>query len=294
MSRTPTVDGKTLAPVSRSASEQSVAGVQRDVGARFIVDGTSMKYFRLINWRAHQHYSDRNPPWIKFYTSILDPNGSWAKLDDRRRGQLANLLAYAARMDNIMPADDDLTGQEIGATSPFCLADFKDFISLHDNRVSCVASDVASKDASKDASTRDRDRNQSAEKKKKKKNPCPAGAGPRHGSLKNQVHEQTVTDALEFLNQERARVVPGARGYDVSAKCHRKFISARLKAGATLADLNAVILDRCNAWRDNEKMLPFLRPETLFNETKFNSYLANLGVGGDSEAAEERRFLEGR
>lgn len=31
-----------------------------------------MNYFTIKNWATHQHYKDRNPPWIKMHQSVLD------------------------------------------------------------------------------------------------------------------------------------------------------------------------------------------------------------------------------
>ena len=30
-----------------------------------------MEYFTVRNWRKFQHYTDRNPPWIKLHFEML-------------------------------------------------------------------------------------------------------------------------------------------------------------------------------------------------------------------------------
>ncbi|QGZ66300.1 conserved phage C-terminal domain-containing protein [Paraburkholderia acidisoli] len=56
-----------------------------------------------------------------------------------------------------------------------------------------------------------------------------------------------------------------------------KLIRARLKEGATEADCVAVIDAKTDEWLNDEKWSQYLRPETLFNATKFASYVGQLG-----------------
>lgn len=50
-----------------------------------------------------------------------------------------------------------------------------------------------------------------------------------------------------------------------------KFVVARLKSGATVEELKRVVDNRVSAWAGTEQA-QYLRPETLFNPTKFESY----------------------
>lgn len=56
-----------------------------------------------------------------------------------------------------------------------------------------------------------------------------------------------------------------------------KFINARLKEGYSVDDLKAVIDLKCEDWLLDDKMKEYLRPETLFNATKFESYIQKVG-----------------
>jgi hypothetical protein len=67
-----------------------------------------MRYFRFKNLGKYQHYHDRNPPWVKLYTSILDADNDWYKMTDAECGVLAKLLALAARTGNAMPYNSDV------------------------------------------------------------------------------------------------------------------------------------------------------------------------------------------
>lgn len=55
-----------------------------------------------------------------------------------------------------------------------------------------------------------------------------------------------------------------------------KFVSARLRDGATLEDCKAVIDMKAAEWLNDPRMNEYLRPETLFNQTKFESYRNSL------------------
>src|SRR5262245_49093455 len=48
------------------------------------------------NWEKLQHYTDRDPPWIKFYTSV-NSDDDWCRLSLSARGLLVTLWAEYAR-----------------------------------------------------------------------------------------------------------------------------------------------------------------------------------------------------
>lgn len=81
---------------------------------------------------------------------------------------------------------------------------------------------------------------------------------------------------LEFLNRKRADINPQARGFR-PVPSQLKFIEARLAEGADTADCKGVIAAQCRKCRDGDFGFRYLRPETLFNATKFESYLADIG-----------------
>lgn len=58
----------------------------------------------VANWGKFQHYRDRNPPWIKLHTSLLD-DYDYQKLNDRAKWQLLSIWLMAARQDNRIPDD---------------------------------------------------------------------------------------------------------------------------------------------------------------------------------------------
>src|SRR5574340_1175559 len=70
---------------------------------------------RIKNFERFQHYRDRNPPWIKLYTQLLDDRDFLA-LSDAARGQLVLLWLLAARMGNPLPDDARLLAGKIGSS----------------------------------------------------------------------------------------------------------------------------------------------------------------------------------
>lgn len=65
-----------------------------------------MRHFRVRNWDKFQHYKNRNPPWIKLHTSLLE-NYEFGCLHDASKLLAMCIWLLAARSDNKMPADPD-------------------------------------------------------------------------------------------------------------------------------------------------------------------------------------------
>jgi uncharacterized phage protein (TIGR02220 family) len=76
---------------------------------------------------------------------------------------------------------------------------------------------------------------------------------------------EECTAIIEFLN------LMSSRGFRTS-KSNNKFIVGRLNEGYSTEDLLNVVNVKCSQWLDTD-MGKYLRPETLFNATKFPSYL---------------------
>lgn len=95
----------------------------------------------------------------------------------------------------------------------------------------------------------------------------PDGAQPENGKSENPA--LIARRIIAFLNEKTGR------NYHATRK-HIGFVVARLKGGATETECRQIIVRKCREWLADEKMNKFLRPETLFNETKFGSYQGEL------------------
>ena len=94
---------------------------------------------------------------------------------------------------------------------------------------------------------------------------------PVPAKSKKQTFNTEAAEVLAYLNQ-----VCGSRFQAVAANIN--LITARLREGATVADMKAVI-DRQHAeWATDDVMRKYLRPETLFNASKFASYVGVVGI----------------
>lgn len=95
-------------------------------------------------------------------------------------------------------------------------------------------------------------------------------------------HLQLNTNTNKVLNKSSTKEIYSAvvgylnevtgSSYKWQSKKTQALIDARTKEGFTLDDFRAVIYKKTQEWKDDPKMVKFLRPETLFG-TKFESYL---------------------
>lgn len=89
---------------------------------------------------------------------------------------------------------------------------------------------------------------------------------------KNQLllqRQASATALLEFLNARSGKnFKPVAANIDP--------IIARFAEGFTEIQIRQVIVMKCRKWKGDEKMDQYLRPDTLFNRTKFANYVGEL------------------
>lgn len=57
---------------------------------------------KIKNWKKHQHFKDRKPPWIKLYRDILD-DIEWHELDAKSAKVLIMLWLIASENDGELP-----------------------------------------------------------------------------------------------------------------------------------------------------------------------------------------------
>lgn len=89
--------------------------------------------------------------------------------------------------------------------------------------------------------------------------------------------DAAATEIIEYLN---AKV--GSKFRPV--KANLVLVTARLGEGDTPEDCRAVIDAKVADWKDDKTMAPYLRPDTLFNATKFAQYVGQ--IGGDKSSGE--------
>ena len=60
--------------------------------------------YKIKNWREFQHYSKRNPPWVKLHYELLTSR-DWVMLDDASRVLAIASMLLASRNDGVVPND---------------------------------------------------------------------------------------------------------------------------------------------------------------------------------------------
>jgi uncharacterized phage protein (TIGR02220 family) len=90
----------------------------------------------------------------------------------------------------------------------------------------------------------------------------------------------TAKEVLFYLNAKTGR-------HFRATENTLKPIVARLKEGYTVPEIRAVVARKCRDWAKDDHMRPYLRPETLFNATKFSSYVGEVPPPEPQEAHDE-------
>lgn len=100
---------------------------------------------------------------------------------------------------------------------------------------------------------------------------------PRCGYSEGNNNASNIkSDAIEVLLFLNAK--SGKKFRPVEANL--KLIRARLLSGISPGDLKAIIAFKVRQWADGD-MFKYLRPETLFNATKCEQYLGEIGGEDD-------------
>lgn len=83
-------------------------------------------------------------------------------------------------------------------------------------------------------------------------------------------------EIIDYLNERAGRNF----GH---VKANLDLVRARLKEGATVEVIKAVIDEKVRKWKNDPKWSEYLRPETLFGARKFAQYSGQLGAGDEFE-----------
>ena len=89
-------------------------------------DLSENRFFSIRNWKKFQHYSQRNPPWIRLYASLLRER-NYQKLSDTARSHLIGLFILASQHQNSLPDDQDWLRHELCTKSPIDLETLNEF-----------------------------------------------------------------------------------------------------------------------------------------------------------------------
>jgi hypothetical protein len=126
-----------------------------------------VEYIRIKNWKNHQHYTGRNPPWIKLHNSLFD-DYEFCQLDNDSKLCLMLLWLLASRAtkfhddgDPMLPDDEQHLASKIGMGKKLPLKTLKSLGFL-------IMSQDASNLQAKCSSETERERETETDKRQKK------------------------------------------------------------------------------------------------------------------------------
>lgn len=203
------------------------------------------------NWSNFQHYKDRAPAWIKLHKAILDdfefhclPLASralapmlWLLASESSEGEIEcnwKKLAFRLRAD----------AQEIeSAVKSLIDGGFFELV----------------QDASEPLAEPERE---ASLEKRREEDINPEEEGEERGACAPAPAKQ----AIAYLNAKTGSKFQ-------NTKTNLGHVNARLSEGNSLDDVKAVIDFKAQEWGPDPKMRQYLRPETLFSQSKFPGYL---------------------
>ena len=95
-------------------------------------------------------------------------------------------------------------------------------------------------------------------------------SGKKSDNEKKNTFSEEISKIINYLND-----VLGTR-YTTKSKSTNSMIKGRLEEGHTVDDFIKVIDNKHKEWGEDPKMVKYLRPETLFRASHFESYLNEI------------------
>ena len=74
-----------------------------------------MQFFTVKDWKTHQHYSKRNPPWIKLHRALLD-DYKFCALSDTAKAHLMLLWIFASQHNGEIPNDSKFLERKLSCS----------------------------------------------------------------------------------------------------------------------------------------------------------------------------------
>ena len=112
---------------------------------------------------------------------------------------------------------------------------------------------------------------------------------PQTYKKKGKQYPKIAVDALNYLNEKL-----GKKHRYTEKDIPDVFlthISERVEEGHTWLKIKAVIYHKVNEWINDDYMKQFLRPATLFNREKFNTYVTEIPEHYNPDNSKEQRDL---
>lgn len=89
-------------------------------------------------------------------------------------------------------------------------------------------------------------------------------------------YEQEIGEVISYLNEKTGKQ------FRVTNEASAKLIRGRLAEGYKVEDFKTVIDKKVRTWKDKSDMAQYLRPDTLFSKSHFDSYLNEVEAAPSS------------
>jgi uncharacterized phage protein (TIGR02220 family) len=209
------------------------------------------KFLSIKNFEKYQHFKKANPPWIKLYRSLF-LDREFMKLTTPCKYLYIGLVTLASEGCNRVPNDLHFISHRL-AINP----------SEIDLKPLYKAGFLIASESTVYRETISQRQRQSTETETE-----------TDSMSRKRDYKADAVIVLEFLNAKTGRQFrPVPSNIDP--------IIARLKGQneeteVSVQTCKSIIAKKFRDWSTDEKMAKYLRPETLFNRTKFESYLGEL------------------
>ena len=196
----------------------------------------SSRILSICNWRKYQTVTKANPLWIKLHTCIVN-DYNFAEMDDILKGHFLLLLVLAGRHTNAIPFDPNYIQQEIHAKTPinFEALETKGFIKIEEKDTYIYNNNINNTEKEIEA----------------------------EGQIEGL--DELVRSIVLDLNEKTGK------HYRPDNKETRKLISGRLKENYKVEDFYHIHQVKSDEWLNTE-WEQYLRPATLYQKSKFDSY----------------------
>ena len=114
--------------------------------------------------------------------------------------------------------------------------------------------------------------------------------GNQTDTINNSIINTSTNNKINIAEQVLSYLNEKAGTHFKPVESNLKFIRARLK-DYNESDLKAVVDKKTAEWKGTQMQM-YLRPETLFNATKFESYINGLGKARQKHFANEREYTQ--
>lgn len=218
--------------------------------------------YEIKNWSEFQQYKDDRPMhWIKLHVSLLD-DYRFDGLSETEQLTLIKLWLFAAKSGGKIEGSEDFLARKIGMEK------------ININNL--LQSGFIVRTSSYESVPREEKRREEERREEERREREEEKRGDIMSGKPDDIVETVSVDyqneaSKEILDVLNSKTNSNYRNVDSNLK----LIKARLNQGFKFEEIIDVIDMKVEQWTGT-KFEQYLRPSTLFNDTKFNQYVGEL------------------